>query len=81
MPRSSLSIRTRQRGKSLAQRLRAAREKMGLTQAQLAQHAKISIDTLRSIEHARILVPGIFVIYDLSKALEVNLTDWLKEEQ
>ena len=54
---------------------------MGLTQAQLAQHAKISIDTLRSIERARILVPGIFVIYDLSKALKVNLTDWLKEEQ
>ncbi len=81
MPRTTLSNRAQQRGKNLAKKLSVARKKMGLTQAQLADHARISLDTLRSIENARVKVPGIFVIYDLSKVLKANLTDWLREER
>lgn len=79
MARSPLSAESRQRGALLAQNLKAERERKRITQAELARRANVPIDTVRSIENGRVLVPGVFVIFDLSNALGADLTAWLQE--
>lgn len=57
---------------SFGETLARLRDAAGLTQAQLAQRAGISIDTLRGWEHKRHL-PRIDDAYRLAKALGISL--------
>lgn len=76
--RRKLSDEDKERGKLLAEQIKAARERLGLKQEDLASKASIRIDTLRSIESARVYSPSAFIIADLAKALKEDLNKWLK---
>jgi transcriptional regulator with XRE-family HTH domain len=79
--RKVLDESTKQRGAAFSRRVREERERLGLTQDELAKHAKVSLDTLRSVEQAKILVPGVFLAADIVKALEGDLDTWVSDEQ
>jgi DNA-binding XRE family transcriptional regulator len=55
-------------------RLKAARETKGLTQAQLAERANLSLDGVRALEQG-IRRPGLDTLRQLAVALQVNVED------
>ena len=59
----------------LATRLRAIRTERGLTQEQLASHARVAVSTLRKIESERVIEPGYFTMLSLATALGIDLRD------
>lgn len=76
--RRRLTEDDKRRGAALAVAIKAARERHGLKQEDLASKAAVRIDTLRSIESARVYSPSAFTIADLAKALKEDLNKWLK---
>jgi transcriptional regulator with XRE-family HTH domain len=76
--RKKLSAKSKKRGLQLAKLIKQAREENDWNQERLAKAASIGIDTLRSIECARIRTPNIFIVADLAKALGEDLNTWLK---
>ena len=76
--RRKLTDEEKKRGEALAEAIKVARERHGLKQEDLASLAKVRIDTLRSIESARVYSPSVFTVADLAKALREDLNKWLK---
>jgi transcriptional regulator with XRE-family HTH domain len=59
----------------LAARLRALRERAGLTQEQLAARAGLSVATVRKIETVAVVEPGYFTVLALVQALGASEDD------
>lgn len=76
--RRKLSDEDKERGELLAEAIKKARNKQNMKQEDLAIKASIRIDTLRSIESARVFSPSAFTIADLAIALGEDLNEWLK---
>ncbi|MBC7456953.1 MAG: helix-turn-helix transcriptional regulator [Bdellovibrionaceae bacterium] len=76
--RRKLNDRDKKRGVLLAKAIKDARNKLDMKQEDLAIQASIRIDTLRSIESARVYSPSAFIIADLAKVLGEDLNKWLK---
>ena len=63
--------------KKFADNLRAERNRKHLSQEGLAEKANLSMQTVSKIERG-VQVPSLFTVYDISKALEVDINDLLK---
>lgn len=61
--------------KGLGSRLKAARQKAGLTQQELCQRANLSFSTLTKIERGAIKAPSIFTVQSIAAALDSNLNE------
>jgi transcriptional regulator with XRE-family HTH domain len=72
MVRTPLTEQQRDRGKALGRLLRAARGHRSA--AAVAQHAGISLDTLRKIERGAIAAPAFFTVAALARVLELDLS-------
>jgi DNA-binding XRE family transcriptional regulator len=76
MARKSLDEETKRRGQVLCRKLRQAREERGISQEDLARAVNVSVETLRSLEQEKTLVPGVFLAADLAKQLKKSLRTW-----
>ena len=56
----------------LAARLRALRERAGMSQEQLAARAEVSVATVRKIETVAVVEPGYFTILAILRVLGVT---------
>lgn len=56
-------------------RIQERRKALSITGQQLAEHAKVSIDTVRSIESGRVPNPGILTVAKLAGVLNSSLDD------
>lgn len=63
--------------RGLGQTIQSARQKAGLTQQQLCQHANISFSTLTKIERGAIKSPSIFTIQSIAAAIGLSLDELL----
>lgn len=63
--------------KKFADNLRAERNRKHLSQEGLAEKANLSMQTVSKIERG-VQVPSLFTVYDIAKALEVDINDLLK---
>ncbi len=61
-----MSEEDRRRGKALGEQLQALRG--ALTSEQMAQQAKVKVDTLRRIEAGAVPTPGFFMVGQIVKA-------------
>ena len=66
-----------ERLKVFADNLRAERNRKHLSQEGLAEKANLSMQTVSKIERG-VQVPSLFTVYDIAKALEVDINDLLK---
>ncbi len=57
----------------LGQKIKALRNKLGLSQDELARKADVPYTTLTKIETGVIKKPSVFVIAKISKALEISI--------
>ncbi len=78
MPRKVLSEDIKKKGAELGRTVKSAREKLGLSQEQLAIKSDVRIETLKSIECGRVSTPNVFIISNLAVALKGDLNKWLK---
>jgi transcriptional regulator with XRE-family HTH domain len=62
----------------LGPRIRAAREKLGLSQQELAARARISVPVLNRLENGQRANPGLETLRALARALRVTM-DYLGE--
>ena len=66
------------RGKCvLADNIRAERNRKNYTQAILAEKVNVSESTISLIERGK-QTPSIFLVYDISVALDININELLK---
>ena len=77
MVRTPLTEDQRGRGRALGQVLRAARGPRSA--ADVAQHAGISLDTLRKIERGAICSPAFFTVAALAQVLELDLSSLARD--
>ncbi|MBR1424232.1 helix-turn-helix transcriptional regulator [bacterium] len=68
---------SKERNDIFAKNLKAERYRKGVTQAQLAEAINISESSVSLIERG-IQSPSIFLVYDISKFLEIDINDLLK---
>lgn len=61
----------------LAANIRAERNRKKMNQDELASHIGISVRSLSSIENGW-QKPSIFVVYDIARALEIDINELLK---
>lgn len=54
---------------TLAEQIKSSRTKLGWSQQKLAEVAKLSIDTVRSVETGRNINPTLYVIKQLERSL------------
>ena len=66
-----------ERNKILARNLKAERYRKGITQAELAEFVNVSESTISLLERG-LQTPSIFLVYDISKVLNVDINDLLK---
>lgn len=66
-----------ERNKIFARNLKAERYRKGVTQAELAEAIDVSESSISLIERG-IQSPSIFLVYDISKFLEIDINDLLK---
>lgn len=66
-----------ERNKIFARNLKAERYRKGITQSQLAELADVSDSTISLLERGA-QTPSIFLVYDISKILEIDINDLLK---
>jgi DNA-binding XRE family transcriptional regulator len=78
MGRLELTEKDINKGKRLAERIKKSRENFPYKQTELAQAAKISIDTLRKLESGSVSAPNVFLISKLAKILEKDIREWLE---
>lgn len=76
--RRKLNDKDMRRGRALAKAIKAARKRLDLKQEDLAIKASVRLDTLRSIESARVFSPSAFIVADIAKVLGEDLNRWLK---
>ena len=76
----SISIITNmkdERNKILARNIKAERYRKGVTQSELAEKIDVSDSTISLIERG-IQTPSIFLVYDISRFLQIDINDLLK---
>lgn len=78
MPRTKLTDAERRRGVRLAATIKAQRTRAKKTQEELADAARVRLDTLRALENRRTPTPNVFLIRDIARALGVTMEDLLK---
>ena len=78
MPRAEADKKTLRRSKAFAKKLRDEREDSGMSQSELANKAKVSVDTIRALERNKVKVPGVFLFLDLIKALDGEVQEWIE---
>ncbi|CDE93058.1 TPA: XRE family transcriptional regulator [Candidatus Gastranaerophilales bacterium HUM_6] len=66
-----------ERNKIFAKNLKAERYRTGITQAELAEYVDVSESTISLLERG-LQTPSIFLVYDISKVLNVDINDLLK---
>ena len=66
-----------ERNKILARNLKAERYRKGITQAELAEFVNVSESTISLLERG-MQTPSIFLVFDISKVLEIDINDLLK---
>ena len=66
-----------ERNKIFASNLKAERYRKGITQTQLAEYVDVSESTISLLERG-LQTPSIFLVYDISKILGVDINDLLK---
>jgi transcriptional regulator with XRE-family HTH domain len=79
MTRQPLSDRQREEGLRLAERLRKMREATGRSAEDVARGARLSVETVRSIEVQRTPNPGFFTVAHLARELELDLNELAEE--
>ena len=57
--------------------LKVERYRKGITQAELAEYVDVSESTISLLERG-LQTPSIFLVYDISKVLNVDINDLLK---
>lgn len=67
------------RGRNLAQAIKRAREASGLSQADVAHRAKLSVDAIRQIEQERVPNPTFFTVVDIAAATGTTVADLLDD--
>jgi putative transcriptional regulator len=60
-----------------AKNLKAERYRKSITQSQLAESINVSESTISLLERG-LQTPSIFLVYDISKFLEIDINDLLK---
>lgn len=66
-----------ERNKIFAKNLKTERHRKGITQAKLAEYVDVSESTISLLERG-LQTPSIFLVYDISKVLNVDINDLLK---
>lgn len=66
-----------ERNKIFARNLKAERYRKGITQLQLAESIDVSESTISLLERG-VQTPSIFLVYDISKFLDIDINDLLK---
>ena len=66
-----------ERNKILARDIKAERYRKGVTQSELAEKIDVSDSTISLIERG-IQTPSIFLVYDISRFLQIDINDLLK---
>lgn len=66
-----------ERNRIFARNLKAERYRKGITQAELAEFVNVSESTISLLERG-LQTPSIFLVYDISKVLNVDINDLLK---
>lgn len=66
-----------ERNKIFAKNLKAERYRKGITQAELAEYVDVSESTISLLERG-LQTPSIFLVYDISKILSIDINDLLK---
>lgn len=66
-----------ERNKIFAGNLKAERYRKGITQTQLAEYVDVSESTISLLERG-LQTPSIFLVYDISKVLGIDVNDLLK---
>ena len=65
------------RNKLLGNNIKAERNRKVLTQAELAEMVDISESSLSLIERG-IQTPSVFIVYDIAKALQIDINELFK---
>ena len=63
--------------RGIRKNLKAERYRKGITQAELAEYVDVSESTISLLERG-LQTPSIFLVYDISKVLNVDINDLLK---
>ena len=71
--RTSLTPRQLRRGVLLGQAISRERQRIGLTQADLAHRAGVNLQTLVKVEQGHVANPGVFSIAGVAQVLEVPM--------
>ncbi len=66
-----------ERNKIFARNLKAERYRKNLTQAELAEKVNVCESTISLIERG-IQTPSVFLVYDISKILEIDISELMK---
>lgn len=66
-----------ERNKILARNIKAERYRKGVTQSELAEKIDVSESTISLIERG-VQTLSIFLVYDISRFLEIDINDLLK---
>ena len=66
-----------ERNKILARNIKAERYRKGITQSELAEKIDVSDSTISLIDRG-IQTPSIFLVYDISSFLQIDINDLLK---
>lgn len=74
---SIITVMKDERNKILARNIKAERYRKGVTQSELAENIEVSDSTISLIERG-IQTPSIFLVYDISKFLQIDINDLLK---
>jgi transcriptional regulator with XRE-family HTH domain len=75
MPRRALSEADRRHGRRLGQRIAQERSHAALTTQDLAVAARLSIDTVRSVESGRVPTPAFLTVARIAAALGISLDE------
>ena len=74
---SIITVMKDERNKILARNIKAERYRKGVTQSELAENIDVSDSTISLIERG-IQTPSIFLVYDISRFLQIDINDLLK---
>lgn len=66
-----------ERNRILARNIKAERYRKGVTQAKLAEKIDVSESTISLIERG-VQTPSIFLVYNISKYLQIDINELLK---
>jgi transcriptional regulator with XRE-family HTH domain len=73
MPRRPLSTAEKNHGRQLGKKLSEVREELGKRAQDVAVDAKLSVDTLRSIESGRLPTPAFLTVARIAAVLNMSL--------